>query len=61
MISKNEDIRIVKTKKAIKSAFAELLEEVAYSKISIIDISQLVLLANSVRIALLASLEKKRR
>lgn len=40
MISKNEDIRIVKTKKAIKSAFAELLEEVAYSKISIIDICE---------------------
>ena len=38
MLSKNEDIRIVKTKQAIKGAFSELLEKTPYSRISIIDI-----------------------
>ena len=35
---KNEDIRIIKTKKALKSSFAKLIAEVPYHKISIIDI-----------------------
>lgn len=38
MITKNEDIRIVKTKKALKTAFIMLLEESTYEKISIIDV-----------------------
>ena len=38
MIRKNEDIRIVRTKKSLKSAFISLLERIPYAKISIIDI-----------------------
>ena len=35
---KNEDIRIIKTKKALKGAFAKLISKVPYNKLSIIDI-----------------------
>lgn len=38
MIRKNEDIRIVRTKKSLKNAFISLLERIPYAKISIIDI-----------------------
>lgn len=40
MKHQNEDIRIKKTKCALKGAFAKLISEVPYNKISIIDICE---------------------
>ena len=38
MIKKNEDVRIMKTKKALKNSFIGLLKTTPYSKFTIIDI-----------------------
>ncbi|MBQ2217359.1 MAG: TetR/AcrR family transcriptional regulator, partial [Firmicutes bacterium] len=40
MVQKKEDRRVVRTKKAIRSAFAELLSEKDYNDITVTDIAE---------------------
>lgn len=43
-VKQNEDLRIVKTKMAIKNAFLQLLSEKSFDKISVADITQYALI-----------------